>query len=443
MTKIINRGFSLVELCITCAITAVVGAVAITAYNNINSQAQLTAQNRDQAVLNQVMSAYNLTGGNLQYITTRDSDRAAQAMTLLFQGYVPDAATQAVVNEIKTTKGTVYSGLSPDMIIVPESTANANANDKHSRIYVDAVGNAHITTLPLDGSGGTVLPAPATTSFVATNKTSKLGVTALAVKDYTQNPSADNKNDVKWVINSQSLSGTKYADNNAYIYKEDAIALNSHYIPPGPNPIPVIDGTKSNLTIDIQLPNAGAFTYWQYTDGNPANSDAAYATVTISRSDSQKALGKFDVSITPTFTDGLNGTGNVVGTFSGSLTISQPDAGHIVAVIPLQDVLPAKSWNLQKYSFNIKVDPNTADINGASQSAPVAATLIPLVVDADTSHQDLDADGIFNTNNSITIDASHDSTDHDIDTSIATLAVDNGGSSVKVNVSGLVATVTP
>ena len=67
-TPDMKKAFSLVEMLVVCVVMAIMAMVGIKAYHAIREQAEKIAQNKDQAVLKQVVETFHFTGGNIAEI---------------------------------------------------------------------------------------------------------------------------------------------------------------------------------------------------------------------------------------------------------------------------------------------------------------------------------------------------------------------------------------
>lgn len=439
-------GFSLVELLVTCSVLAIVAAIAFMAYGNIAKNAQLVAQNKDQAVAFQLFSVFQGSGGNVAAIAkiaagaTDPNDilrhRQAVALTKLVQG---DLTTDqwTVYNSNKTLKGTVALGLPKDLIVIPDPSPTAD--DGHSRIYIDSNNRFQLANTPL---------AQSIAGLVVVQTSSALGQKEQAYlsSNATVTDSADRN--VTNILKKQSLSGSKFADANAYIWNEDGNAYGR----------PDVTGTdhggggqqiiSSCLTVTItidstEIPDLSKCTYWQYMAGHVQLQIARFDANDNSPMDltDTSAISKVTAQI---------GTGPVL-TLANFVSATAADGVTKIIVsdpakLPLlRDILPPVSWINATDTLQVAVTPK--DMNTSAGSATKSITISPLALQLAVTNTD--TDGVFSGSDAIQFKVAADATGHAItaaDGIVASITLtDKGGSTVTetYDASSLTDTIKP
>jgi len=400
-----KKAFSLIELLVTCAIIAIMIGIVIGVYNNINSSAIAVAQQKDTAELNQVMGMLHMSGGNIAAITDPN-----QNITIM--GGVANANEQAyafnlllhnnLTTNSKVQEGSVGGSMLPaNEMIEPYSVADG----KPRLVIINAsTGRLGVQTPSL----GTVLagfiivhqtPAPGQ----AFSNITLPGSQQLAAKNLWSNTSGPNNTNIGAVVSNPTNVGSKYANNNAYVWNEDPGVTTS----PNPNPTtaPLINVAfviAFSPSVDPNNQPSGtsmSYNFVDYTNHTTATQTTAPATpATIyafayNQDDPSAGLGPVSLAA------------NVGGSSSGVITSSMPagaaaasvaafgsslqslgSAPGMLVTMPLNSVLPIPQWvdsgnnPVSSETFAIAADGThgTGGVNGTITAAPIAAGAPPL-----------------------------------------------------------------
>lgn len=350
-----TKAFSLVELLMTLALLGVAVGVLLVGYGNLREIFQTTAQNRDQTVLYQAISAFNLMGGDMAPIFNSglSKDEQAAVLTKVMQ----NSASAAM----RKQKGVASDMVGEDMVVVPivsdKGIAMLQPLTEGKRTTLQVV----TTTAGLNSEG-----------FVVVTKDSPLGGQSLAVDTWNVSKGSAQKieNTAKIVLSGGTFSGARYADNRGnrvaskYVWNEDEASRTG----PGGDTLPTYTGvnipTPTRLKYEAFYPSD--LTFSEYTNPDEA-SGKGLKLLQFSREDGGPiSAAEIDLSQITLAGKPLDEKGMrlVQATGAGGKPV-------VSLYITLNEIYPATDWTQDVTSLVVKAKPTALGKKGGKDRSPL------------------------------------------------------------------------
>lgn len=396
-TKRTLNAFSLVELLITLAIIAIIGAVIMNTYNGIQNSAIAVAQQKDTAELNQVMAQLHMSGGNLLAILSPPPTIPFASTTTYQAGALTWLLQQNINSASMTQKGTVGGSSLPTSECIIPFPYTGVSDDGRNRIVFSATGMPSI--------------AKSTSGFIAVNTTNSKDWQAFKNNrtNLSMFSSGYNVNSTAGTAAVSNTAGSKFNSSNSYVWDEDASTQQG---PQTNNDTPLLKPTVELVYMFGNGSQSGNFNIADYMgqsfpDVNGGAFDPTAGTLYVFAFLSNgKDMTAGDVTLAPVLGSGgsalapvVNLPGPVLVSVSGLAATTAPAAlaaavggsnnsmKGLLWTLPLNSIFPAINNNPgvnPTYWSNSNAQPlalNATPVNPAYNSAisPVSITLSPVM----------------------------------------------------------------
>jgi prepilin-type N-terminal cleavage/methylation domain-containing protein len=283
-----KKAFSLVELLVTCAIIAIMVAIVMGVYNNVNNSAVAVAQQKDTAELNQVMGMLHMSGGNIAAIVSSAALNPAQGATQA--GELTYLLQQTIITANSKTQYGVTGGttLPTTEAIIPYPYVAGTDNGRNRMVFsstgvpsIATTGQGFIAVNRTSSKDWKTFSTPTTptaaliyNNFNTSGGTSGIVPTTAAATAVTSAATPGTN-----TVTGATLVGSKYANNNAYVWNEDPGVTTS------PNPQPALptlinvafviafspSSDPANNVSNGMTVGTGAYNFTDYTGVTTAN----------------------------------------------------------------------------------------------------------------------------------------------------------------------------